>query len=133
MSRHRSRRGATALEFALVLPVILALFSGTIDGAMYLCQRSILVDAAVAGARAGAVSGDEGAVIDDATATVTARLAQAGFGADDVTVTATQEEASAPLVRVEVSVPFEGFVGLLPMPATLSAVATVRYENTSST
>lgn len=133
MKRPAPRRGATALEFALVLPVIVALFSGTIDGAMFLCQRSAVIDAANAGARAGAVSGDEDTVLDDATAAVTVRLAASGFGGEDVSVTATREEASTPLVRVLVSVPFRGFVGLLPMPVTLSAVATVRYENTSST
>lgn len=51
--RLRSERGAAAVEFAVVLPVLLAIVFGAIDWGYYFFVREIVVNAAREGARVG--------------------------------------------------------------------------------
>lgn len=51
----RRRRGAAALEFALLLPPFLALLFGVIDFGWYFFQRSSLDSAVTLGCRAGSL------------------------------------------------------------------------------
>jgi Flp pilus assembly protein TadG len=46
-------RGAAALEFAIVLPVLLAILCGTIDWGYYFFTREVVVNASREGARVG--------------------------------------------------------------------------------
>jgi Flp pilus assembly protein TadG len=48
-----SPRGAAAVEFAIVLPVLLALLCGTIDWGFYFFTREVVVNASREGARVG--------------------------------------------------------------------------------
>jgi Flp pilus assembly protein TadG len=48
-----SERGAAAVEFAIVLPVLIALLCGTIDWGYYFFTRSVVVNASREGARTG--------------------------------------------------------------------------------
>ncbi len=53
MRRGRGESGASALEFGLVLPVLLLIFFSLVEYAWYLTQQMTLVNAVAAGARAG--------------------------------------------------------------------------------
>ncbi len=53
----RGERGAAAVEFALVLPVLLLVIFGIIDFGRMLYTKITLTEAAQAGARAGAIFG----------------------------------------------------------------------------
>lgn len=55
-----SDRGAAALEFAIVLPVLLSLLCGTIDWGYYFFTREIVVNASREGARVGTLQFAEG-------------------------------------------------------------------------
>jgi Flp pilus assembly protein TadG len=46
-------RGAAAVEFAIVLPVLLAILCGTIDWGFYFYTREVVVNASREGARVG--------------------------------------------------------------------------------
>ncbi|MDP2310076.1 MAG: pilus assembly protein [Pseudomonadota bacterium] len=55
-TRHTSaRRGASALEFALILPIFVALLAGVMDLAWLAFQRSALSSSAALGCRVGAL------------------------------------------------------------------------------
>ncbi len=54
--RARRRRGAAALEFALTVPLMLALLLGGLDYGFYLLQRIVLTEAVGEGARAAALA-----------------------------------------------------------------------------
>jgi len=54
MHRTESRRGIAATEFALWLPIMLALIAGVIDWGAYMNARSAVTRAAIDGARVGA-------------------------------------------------------------------------------
>ena len=58
----RNRRGSAAVEFALVLPVLMLLLFGIIDFGRMMNARITLSEAAHEGARAAAVAGDDAAV-----------------------------------------------------------------------
>lgn len=132
MSRTRQgRRGASAIETALILPVLLTLFGGTVDTAWYLYQRNALVDAAQAAARAGAVTGTQAEFAADASTAAAARLAAEGVDPSQVTVTAEQSTGSTTMITVTLTLPFSPVVGLVPLPDSLSAAASAHYENTS--
>lgn len=53
VNRRPSQRGASAVEFAIVLPVLLALLCGTIDWGFYFFTREVVVNASREGARVG--------------------------------------------------------------------------------
>lgn len=50
-----SQSGAAAVEFALVLPVLMALLIGTVDMALMLYDKAVITNASREGARAGIV------------------------------------------------------------------------------
>jgi Flp pilus assembly protein TadG len=60
--RHRSKRGQSLVEFALVLPVFMLVLAGILDFGFMLYSRMTVINAAREGARAAVVS------IDDPTA-----------------------------------------------------------------
>ena len=127
-----ARRGAAAIETALILPVLLALFGGTVDTAWFLYQRNALVDAAQAAARAGAVTGSQVEFATDASAAAASRLSAEGIDPSAVTVTAEQSTGSTTMITVTLTMPFAPVVGLVPLPESLSASASAHYENTSA-
>lgn len=53
--RRTPRRGATALEFALILPVFVALLAGIMDVSWFAFQRSALASSVAIGCRTGAI------------------------------------------------------------------------------
>lgn len=57
-SRPPRERGAAAVEFAILLPVLVAIVFGTIDWGSYFFQREIVVNASREGARVGTLKFD---------------------------------------------------------------------------
>jgi Flp pilus assembly protein TadG len=56
MRSRKSQRGAAALEFALVFPVLLLLLVGIVDFGMLMSTQSVVANAAREGARTAALS-----------------------------------------------------------------------------
>ena len=79
---HRSREGAAALEFALVLPLLVVVLFGIIDFGYLMFVVSTMNNAAREGARRGAVdSGTATAIRDNAELAARRYLNAAGLGA----------------------------------------------------
>ena len=79
---HRKREGAAALEFALVLPLLVILLFGIIDFGYLMFTVSTMNNAAREGARRGAVqAGDDGTIRGAAERAAQRYLDSAGLGA----------------------------------------------------
>lgn len=85
----RGQRGTTALEFALILPVFVALFFGILDASWILWQKLALEAAVVDGCRTGALAdpGQDLAYVEDvedhSAEAIVARLEALGVPCED--------------------------------------------------
>lgn len=119
--------GAAAVEFALVLPVLVLLLLGAIDWGYYFYTREVVVNAAREGARAGTTHRDDAVARNDAEITARDYVTRGGLNLSkasplpNATVTASS-------VRVTVTYqagPITGFSGTF-VPGTIQAVAEMR-------
>lgn len=121
------RRGAAAVEFAIVAPLLFLIFLGMIEFSRAIMVLNVLTSASRAGVRAGAIApGDYNAVTD----TVGQSLTQAGIAcapAITVTVNGTTvadntafQNICTPGSRlaVQVAVPYDG-VSWLPLGTSI--------------
>lgn len=136
---HRDVRGAAAVEFALILPVLMILVFGIINYGDMLSVRQSVSQAASEGARAAAVDpGNEAAKIDSAKKAVESALdAQdqectgwgSGSGQCNVTIAACAGEPTKQCATVKVDIQYDaiipGFGIVLPDNLTYTAVARV--------
>jgi Flp pilus assembly protein TadG len=118
-----SERGAAAVEFALVLPILVLILFGVIEfGGVYNAQLMV-TGAAREGAREMAVGGDPA----DAEAAAVAAVVVAGADALDVTVSpATCAAGSDVTVTVVYDRPF--LTGLFGATLELTGLATRRCQ-----
>lgn len=133
--REMEERGAAAVEFALVLPLLLMIVLGTIDWGWYFYVSQVVTNAAREGARVGSLTAYDATKPDadaaaalEATATATAYLTNAKLPqAAAATVTATPVGNA---IEVAVSYPagsLTGFTNLIPIiPKQSQAVAEMR-------
>lgn len=130
----RARRGSQALEFALVLPVMMALVSGVADYGWFFHQQSTVNTIARDATRRGSLGTAQAAAAtaqsSGCSALNGARLAT-GLAADcGQVVTAVTGASPDAVLSVTVSVPFRPLVGLVPLPATVAANLSMRVEGT---
>jgi len=83
----QSERGSTAIEFALILPVLASLVFGAIDFGRMLWFKEVLVNATRVGARQGTLFAS-GNGLSEIEAAVTASLAAGGVDPSGLTVVA---------------------------------------------
>jgi Flp pilus assembly protein TadG len=126
----RSERGAVAVEFALVFPIVFAVMLGVIQYGIYFWGRSTAAASARESAR-------ELAVGTEWTCSQAGAVAKTGRAGKDVVVTrryvnATNTPAIGDLVEVTVTAKTLAPT-LLPLPGSnISEVATARVENIPS-
>lgn len=127
----RQRRGAAAVEFALVAPVLFLLVFGMIEFGRLVMVQQILTNASREGARLAVL---DDITVSDVSTTVSTYLTGASVSGATTSVSpdplSTAEYGDA--VTVTVSVPFSQ-VSWLPTPqflngTTLSAATTMRRE-----
>jgi len=110
--RHSNRRGATAVEFAMVLPVLLLFVWSAIEFSRLAMVRHMADNASYEAARWVIVPGaTEQEAIDRAEAV----LATLGISNSTVTITPAPILENTPSVTVKVDVPFDGNHWLLPL------------------
>lgn len=122
-------RGTAAIEFAILLPVLLLVVVGTLEWGRYFTVRESVIHAAREGAR-GATLLD--ATREDACATASAYLGAVGVtaacdgGGIDVRMAHQIPGGSGPIpaVQCEIEVPFEPLTGLpLALPGRIRVAA----------
>lgn len=123
--RIKNADGVAALEFGLVLPLLMVILAGIIDYGDVYFVRLAMSNAAREGARVGATRDADDAA-PAAVAAANAYLADAGLTATAVATTPSQAD---PTVRVTITLsPYEPLVGLVPTPDQLNVSASMRWE-----
>jgi hypothetical protein len=119
-------RGSAAVEFALLLPILLLLLLALVQVGVIARDSLVLTQASRAGAREAAVQGTMEAV-DEAV-----RAAAVGLDPDRISVVATWSGARGAPVTVDVAyeAPVASLLAgwLLPASVSLRASATMRQE-----
>jgi Flp pilus assembly protein TadG len=123
----RSRRGANAVEFALVLPVLLTFAFGVIDVSWAYMLRHGASSAAAAGARAGARTSQTGDPNGAAAAAALAKWNTLDLPATPTIVAFRQGTPQTVVVRV--SVPLHELVGLVVGPEKIDVTVAQRMED----
>lgn len=122
------RRGGVAIEFAVVLPVLLVIIAGVLEWGQIVVREvavtQIARDAALAGARTE-LTEDPAAV---AIARATAALTEAGFTGGGAEVATVDIDGDAGLA-VTVHAPYRRTIPLVPAPTTLTCTVTARLED----
>jgi Flp pilus assembly protein TadG len=116
----RGQHGGAAVEFALVLPVFVAVLFGMVDYGWYFYQKFTMASAIREGVRLGATYKEGGA-----TDPVTAALTEAGARCDAGSVPSGSvswtsgylDLAPVRKIWVEGQYTFRPLVGLVPMPS----------------
>jgi Flp pilus assembly protein TadG len=130
----RDERGVAAVEFAIILPVLVMMLMGIIDWGFFFFFSESIVNAAREGARAGAVQEDSGDTESTAQSVAEAYLAGASIA---VGTGANQATATASLAGSDLSVTvdmddFSGLTGFLApplIPSSITYTSTMRWEN----
>lgn len=121
------RRGANAVEFALLLPAMLVFTFGVMDLGWNYLVRHAASSAAIAGARVGALTAQGEAPNDSAAAAAIARWNELGLPAAP-TIVAFREGAPEVMV-VRVQVDLDELSGFVLGPHTIEVTATKRMED----
>ena len=132
------RRGASALEFALTLPVITAILAGILEYGWYLFQLSNVVHALRDGTRIGVTVPLEDAEGPGPRAEAHTRAVLDGLGVPctdggGCIVAATIGVAGdVSVLTVSVEVDYDPIIGLLPSPSQLAGSFTMMLQDTST-
>ncbi len=128
---HRVRRGGAAVEFALVLPILLALLFGIMEYGWMFLQNLSVVAAVREGARLGVTYAAEDTPTPDAAAAARteAALTAYGFPPGSATITTTYAGASPEeTLTVTAQMPYAPLIGLVGVPAQLNGSITMLLE-----
>lgn len=128
MRPRRARRGASALEFGLVLPLAVLLLASVADWAWFLFHEMSMVIATGRGARiAGGIPEDDGPAAAAETSTRT-WLTRFGMDGDAATVTVSMDGGADPqTITVSGSMPYSPLVGMVPLPDQVAASSSGVY------
>lgn len=131
-SYRKKRRGAAAVEFAVVAPVFLLLVFGMIEYGRMVMVQQVITNASREGARTGVL---DGSTNQDVVDVVTQYLNSGSISGATITVVPTNPEDAefGDPVSVTVDIPFSQ-VSWLPSPMylggkTLSATTVMRRES----
>jgi Flp pilus assembly protein TadG len=128
--RPASRRGAAAVEFALVLPILLAIITAVMEYGWLFLQQANLSAAVRDGARVGSMTAQAdgpGAAVETRVRAAMTTLSLPGTAA---TVTTAQSVAApAEVLTVTVSMTYTPLIGLVPTPANLNARMSMLLED----
>ena len=126
-----NRRGAAAIEFALVLPIMIALAFGIIEYGWVFFQQANLQSAVREGARMGITVATTASPDPVATAITRTNAVLDAYNVPSGgrTINATFNGASPQmLLVVTATVNYSDIVGLVPAPPTLSAQMSMLLE-----
>lgn len=123
----RRRRGASAIETALLAPVVVAGMIGFIEYSWFFFMD---MNVAAAARDAGRIAAGVPADLDPAAEFQAEMAEQLAFykqtAAVDAVVTG---DAGDRLLNVDVAIEWDGITGLIPLPSTVRYATTIRLED----
>lgn len=133
-----AQSGAAVVEFALILPLLMALLVGGIDASLALYDKAVITNASREGARAGIVARNpqlsDAQIREVVERYATSALVSFGAGSAEPTVLIQKTSFNGdPALQVSVSYTFEG-IGLgslfqsLGKPWVMQATTVMVYE-----
>jgi len=133
--RQQNERGAAAVEFALLLPVLLTILYGIIEFGMIMYGREVVTNASREGARAGIIQVSPKPTSGQITTIATNYLTGTGINPSQVTITVTGAGGARPTLlpvpgpyNVPWLFPDIPTVLGLPSPLPISMTTTMRNE-----
>ena len=130
----RNRRGASALEFALTLPIVMIVLAGILEYGWYLFQLSNVVHALRDGTRIGVTVPLEHPTPPTTRAEEHARAVMNGLGVpceegEGCVVTAViRPSDDFDVLNLTIEVDYTPIVGLLPSPSLLQGTFTMMMQ-----
>lgn len=137
----RNKKGAAAVEFGLILPLLLIVVFGTIEFGLILYDQAMITNASREGARAGIVFKEPAVPTDEIKSVAEGYLTShmISLGSPGAVSTSISGDCSAPDTDITVDVSYTynflvlpNFVTDLTGPITLNAESVMRCENRSS-
>jgi Flp pilus assembly protein TadG len=133
MQRRNRERGAAAVEFALVLPILLTLTLGAIDFGWFFYIDQLVTNAAREGARAGTLVAPTAAAATAENAAQTAAesyLTKVSLSATGVEASLDTSVAGTQGIKVVISYPVGSLTGFFStvMPANAVGRAVMRWK-----
>jgi len=133
--RQHNERGAAAVEFALLLPVLLTILYGIIEFGMIMYGREVVTNASREGARAGIIQVSPKPTSGQITTIATNYLTGTGINPSQVTITVTGAGGASPTMLTVTAtynypwlVPYIPAVLGLPSPLPITMSTTMRNE-----
>ena len=133
--RQQNERGAAAVEFALLLPVLLTILYGIIEFGMIMYGREVVTNASREGARAGIIQVSPKPTSGQITTIATNYLTGTGINPSQVTITVTGAGGASPTMLTVTAtynypwlVPYIPAVLGLPSPLPITMSTTMRNE-----
>src|SRR5437867_4314669 len=130
-----NERGVAAVEFALLLPVLLMILFGIIEFGMIMYSREVITNAAREGARTGIVQGPPKRTAGQIKTIANNYLTGTGINPAKVTFTVVGDGLLNPnTLTVTATYPYKFLVPYLPMvvgipsPLTITAQTVMRHE-----
>lgn len=117
--RRANRRGSSAIEFALLMPVLLAILGGILEYGWFFYQQSALMDAARVAVRAGGMTetDPEGTAVE----ALKAEAEVLGIPTDSADLTAVLEPSGeANILILSGTVPYQPLLGAVATPTVLN-------------
>lgn len=131
MRRAALRRGASAIEFGLTLPILTLFLLAIIEYGWLFSQQTAVLYAVRDGTRVGVTF-----PLDEVELEAVDHVEQvlAGFGVDCAqvncqTYTTIAGAAGSRTMRVFTTLPYDSLTGMVPVPGTLSAEMTMMLED----
>lgn len=127
LSKRDGRRGAAAVEFALVLPLFVAVLFGVIEYGWVFYQTFSVAAAVRDGLRVGVTVPQSASPDMKAQSAATASLN--GLGITTATVTAQMQGVSpSRTLSLSATMPYKPIIGFVPVPAKISYAMTMMLE-----
>ena len=134
----RSRRGSNLVEFVLLLPLFLAFLSAVFDFSWFFFTQAVAQSSVRDGCRTGSIISPDDDPETEARTTIADNMASFPFmGVDcgaatgarcDVEVT-TSGASPNEVIECSITIDYPGLTGLIPMPETVQARSTARFES----
>jgi Flp pilus assembly protein TadG len=122
------RRGSQAVEFALVLPLLLTLLAGVVDLGQYLVVSEGLVSAVAEGARAGALAETGQSPTTIAQSVATTSWSTTSLPGSLTLQAATSGSAPDRMLTLSGEVTFDAWFGFLGLPTSIEYEHTLRLS-----